>query len=154
MRKPQAQEAVQLCCEATTGWSGQSSPLRRNSLQSSHLAAKARVILRDINHGVGQRAGDFMAASCMHGIEHCIIQFVGQHRLSTTFFGSFAFFSVTLLTGLCAGSPVDTVCAGFACGLSAICLISVILYVIVIAKHCITNRLISLQQEFSMLCLG
>ena len=38
MRKPQAQEAVQL---SPGGWSGQPAPLRRNTLRSYHLAARA-----------------------------------------------------------------------------------------------------------------
>ena len=46
------------------------------------------------------------------------------------FFGSFAFFPLTLLTGLCAGSAGEAVSAGrstgTACGLSSVCLISVI----------------------------
>ena len=41
-------------------------------------------ISRDINHGAGQRGGNFMAASRVPGLEHCIIQFAGQHRLCTT----------------------------------------------------------------------
>ena len=40
-------------------------------------------LLRDIDHGVGQRAGIFYGGEPC-GLEHCIIQFVGQHRLSTT----------------------------------------------------------------------
>ena len=71
MRKPRAQEAFLL---SPGGWSGQPSSLRQNVLQSSHPAPE-----RDIDHGVGQRAGNFMAASRVPGLEHCIIQFVGQH---------------------------------------------------------------------------
>ena len=42
--------------------------------------------LRDIDHCVGQRAGDFMAASRVPDLEHCNIQFVGQHRLCKNIF--------------------------------------------------------------------
>ena len=66
---------------------------------------------------------------CLKLFEQSFLRYVraaAPELLAATFFGSFAFFSVTLLTGLCAGSPVDTVCADFARGLSAICLTSVI----------------------------
>ena len=75
MRMPQAQEAVQL---SPGGWSGQPASPRRNALRLLILPPELKRLLRDIDHGVGQRAEDFVAAGAVADLEYCAVKLFGR----------------------------------------------------------------------------
>ena len=42
------------------------------------LPPELKRLLRDINHGVGQRFGDFVAAGAVADLEHCAVKLLGK----------------------------------------------------------------------------
>ena len=74
MRKQQAQEAVQLSPE---GWSSQH-PCGEPNGCPFVLPPELERLLRDIIHGVGQRAGDFVAAGAVADLKHCAVKLFGK----------------------------------------------------------------------------